>query len=35
LDILEKDPSLSSAANLQLRDFLQQQKGKVIWSKIS
>ncbi len=33
--ILEKDPDLLSAENLQLKNFLQQQKGKLAWSKIS
>jgi ATP-dependent DNA helicase RecG len=34
-DILEADPSLESAGNLQLKIFLQNQKGKSPWSKIS
>jgi ATP-dependent DNA helicase RecG len=33
--ILEEDPDLVSAENLQLKNFLQQQKGKLAWSKIS
>jgi hypothetical protein len=33
--ILEKDEDLDSAENLQLKKFLQEQKGNVIWSKIS
>jgi ATP-dependent DNA helicase RecG len=33
--ILEKDENLDSAENLQLKKFLQDQKGNVIWSKIS
>jgi ATP-dependent DNA helicase RecG len=33
--LLEKDPDLSSAENLQLKTFLQQQKGSIAWSKIS
>jgi ATP-dependent DNA helicase RecG len=33
--ILDKDPELDSAENLQLRNFLQSKKGKTIWSKIS
>jgi ATP-dependent DNA helicase RecG len=34
-DILEKDPDLGSAENLQLKKFLKEQKGNVVWSKIS
>ncbi len=34
-DVVEKDPDLSSAENLQLKEFLQRQKGAVAWSKIS
>ena len=34
-DILEKDPDLGSAENLQLKKFLKAQKGNVVWSKIS
>ena len=34
-DILEKDPELGSAENLQLKQFLRQEKGKLAWSKIS
>lgn len=33
--ILEKDPDLVSAENLQLKMFLKEQKGAVVWSKIS
>jgi ATP-dependent DNA helicase RecG len=33
--ILEKDEDLDSADNLQLKKFLQEQKGNIIWSKIS
>ncbi len=33
--IVEKDPDLVSAENLCLKKFLQQQKGKIAWSKIS
>lgn len=33
--LLENDPDLVSAENLQLKNFLQQQKGKFAWSKIS
>lgn len=32
---IESDPDLSSAENLRLKNFLQQQKGKMAWSKIS
>ena len=34
-DILETDPDLSSADNLSMKTYLQLQKGKTIWSKIS
>ncbi len=34
-DLLEKDPDMVSAENLQLKSFLQHQKGAVLWSKIS
>lgn len=34
-DILERDPELASAENLQLKQFLRQEKGKLAWSKIS
>jgi ATP-dependent DNA helicase RecG len=34
-DTIEKDPDLVSAENLQLKNFLQHQKGTVLWSKIS
>ena len=34
-ELLENDPDLVSAANLQLKNFLKQQKGNVMWSKIS
>ena len=33
--ILEKDPDIVSAENLRLKNFLQQQKANVAWSKIS
>ena len=33
--ILDSDPDLISAENLPLKNFLQQQKGKMAWSKIS
>ncbi len=33
--VLEKDADLVSAENLQLKKFLHEQKGNVIWSKIS
>jgi ATP-dependent DNA helicase RecG len=33
--LLEDDPDLVSADNLRLKNFLQQQKSKVAWSKIS
>ncbi len=33
--LLEKDPDLNSAENLQLKSFLKQQKGSIAWSKIS
>jgi hypothetical protein len=33
--LLETDPGLESAANLQLKSFLQQPKQTVPWSKIS
>jgi len=33
--ILEEDPELETAENLQLKYFLQQKKGGVVWSKIS
>lgn len=34
-DLLNNDPDLVSAENLQLKKFLQHQKGTVSWSKIS
>lgn len=34
-EILEKDPDIVSAENLQIKKYLQQQKGKRIWSIIS
>ena len=34
-EMLEKDPDLISAENLQIKSFLQQQKGAISWSKIS
>jgi len=33
--LLESDPDLVSAENLQLKSYLKQQKGQVLWSKIS
>ena len=33
--IVENDPDLVSAENLRLKNFLQQQKGRIAWSKIS
>jgi ATP-dependent DNA helicase RecG len=33
--ILEEDPDLSSENNLPLKTYLQLQKGKTVWSKIS
>lgn len=33
--ILEEDPELNSAGNLQLKNYLQSLKGKTSWSKIS
>jgi ATP-dependent DNA helicase RecG len=34
-ELLEKDPDMLSAENLQLKGFLKHQKGTVLWSKIS
>jgi ATP-dependent DNA helicase RecG len=34
-ELVENDPDLNSAENLQLKNFLQHQKGAVLWSKIS
>jgi ATP-dependent DNA helicase RecG len=34
-DLIEKDPDISSAENLRLKAFLQQQQGGRVWSKIS
>lgn len=34
-ELLDKDPELVSAENLQLKNFLLLQKGKMAWSKIS
>jgi ATP-dependent DNA helicase RecG len=34
-DILDKDPDLNEPAHLPVKNFLQQQKGKTAWSKIS
>ena len=34
-DIIDKDPELSSAENLHLKNYLQLQEGKTSWSKIS
>ena len=33
--VLDKDPDLTLAENLPLKHFLQSQKGKTAWSKIS
>ena len=33
--IIENDPDLLSAENLRIKNFLQLQKGKIAWSKIS
>ncbi len=33
--ILESDPDLNNAENLSVKNYLQQQKGKTLWSKIS
>ena len=33
--IIQTDPELESAENIPLKNFLQQQKGKTLWSKIS
>lgn len=33
--LLDEDPDLSSAANLQLKNYLQSLQGKTAWSKIS
>lgn len=33
--IIENDPELSSPENSRLKNFLQLQKGKTMWSKIS
>ena len=35
VEILEQDPDLKMAVNLPVTNFLQQQKGKTAWSKIS
>lgn len=34
-EVLEKDPDLNSAANLMIKRYLQSQKGKTAWSRIS
>lgn len=34
-DLLEKDPDLISAENLPLKNFLEEKKSSVVWSKIS
>ena len=34
-NILNTDPDLGAAENLPVKNFLQQQKGKTSWSKIS
>jgi ATP-dependent DNA helicase RecG len=33
--LLERDPELKSAENLQLKEYLQSIRGKTAWSKIS
>jgi ATP-dependent DNA helicase RecG len=33
--IIDADPQLNSSENLLLKNFLQSQKGKTAWSKIS
>ena len=35
LATIENDPDLNSPENLRLKNFLQQQKSKRAWSKIS
>lgn len=35
VNLLDNDPDLLSAENLQLKNFLKQKKGSVLWSKIS
>jgi len=34
-ELVENDPELLSAENLQLKRFLEQEKGGIAWSKIS
>lgn len=34
-ELLENDPELTAPENMPLKNFLQQQKGNVLWSKIS
>ncbi|HEY8389165.1 MAG TPA: ATP-dependent DNA helicase RecG, partial [Parasegetibacter sp.] len=34
-EIIDQDPDLNSATNLRLKEFLQTQKGKTEWSRIS
>ncbi len=34
-ELLEKDPDLSAPENTTVKNFLQMQKGKTVWSKIS
>jgi ATP-dependent DNA helicase RecG len=34
-NLLKNDPDLNSAENLRLKEFLQAQKGQIIWSKIA
>jgi len=34
-ELIQSDPDLASADNLQLKTFLHQQKGGILWSKIS
>ena len=33
--LLDEDPELDSAENLRLKNFLRQQKGNILWSKIA
>ena len=33
--IIENDPELNTPGNSRLKNFLQSQKGKTVWSKIS
>jgi ATP-dependent DNA helicase RecG len=34
-NLLETDPDMNMAENLPIKNYLQQQKGKTAWSKIS